>query len=94
MTTIFNDIPVPTLVRRGGRPVTEPDFAKLSPGQCVFVTIGEGETGEKVRDRVKGQIARWRKAQEGRKTVTFVVAEQPIPNDPLGTVGVGIWRTA
>lgn len=94
MSTIFNDIPAPTLVRRGGRPVTEPDFAKLNPGQSLFVNIGEGETGEKIRDRIKGQIARWRKANEGRKTVQFVIAEHPIPNDPLGTVGVGIWRTA
>lgn len=94
MSNIFDNIPVPEIKHRGGRPVTEPEFAKLTPGQSLFVNIGEGETGEKIRDRIKGQIARWKKANEGRKTVTFVVAEHAIPNDPLGAVGVGVWRTA
>lgn len=93
---IFNDIPAPTIQRQGRPSIV--DFAALNVGQSGFVAIPADTTAEKFAEKVRGALARWRKGDpaqvDARKAMKFTIAAQPIPNDPLGTVGLGVWRTA
>ncbi len=91
MTKIYDNIPVPTNAR-AGRP-TIADFGALGHGQCLFVELGEDEPAKKV-EKVRGAIARWRKADAARAAIKFTVALADIPEDPMGAKGVGVWRTA
>lgn len=92
MTQIYDNIQPP--VKCIGRPRTESTFDKLSPGQCFFVPMPEGSDAAKEIARVRGQAARWRKADADRANHRFLVAVGDIPNDPMGAKGVGVWRTA
>jgi hypothetical protein len=92
MTRIYDNIPVPAT--RAGRPNSATDFGVLGTGQCLFVPIADGVVADKVLDRVRGQVARWRKADESRSGFKFTIAVAAIPDDPLGAQGVGVWRTA
>jgi hypothetical protein len=89
---IFDNIPAPQPVR-AGRPAGV-NFGLLGTGQSAFFAIPDGQAAEKVVERVKGQIARWRKTDEAFKNHKFTVAVALIPEDPLGAQGVGVWRTA
>ena len=89
---IFDNIPAPQ-PNRAGRP-NGVDFGILGTGQCVFFPITEGEDTTKAVDRVKGQVSRWRRADDARKGYKFTVSLAAIPEDPLGAQGVGVWRTA
>lgn len=90
---IFDNIPVPTNPR-AGRP-TIADFGALGTGQCLFIELGEdADKPEKKVEKVRGAIARWRKADAARAGLKFVVALDDIPEDPMGAKGVGVWRTA
>lgn len=93
MTRIYDNIPVP-VKNPTGRPASATDFGVLGPSQCLFVTIPEDAEAAKVLNKVKGQVARWRKASTGRADFKFTVAISALPDDPMGTQAVGVWRTA
>lgn len=91
---IYDNIPAPKVT--GGRPV-EFDLSPISVGQVAFVAIAEGVTPEKMVERVKGQVNRWRKTpahKDARAGHKFTVALGTPPDDPMGAQHVGIWRTA
>ena len=93
---IFDNIPAPATHNRGGRP-SDFDLTPLQVGQVAFVAIAAGAEPEKVLDRTKGQVSRWRKSpahKDARANHKFTVALAPLPDDPMGTQAVGIWRTA
>lgn len=86
---IRTDLPVPVI--KPGVKNTYP-FDQL-PVNAYF-TVPAGEDIAKTIDRMKGAAARWRKADESRKGMKFTVAETVVPDDPMGTKVVGVWRSA
>ena len=87
--TIHSNIPVPAIKR--GAPKSEYPFADLGVGQMFSVALKDGEDAEKVSDRLRGAAGRWRKSS-GNKLHKFVVAPTVLPNDPMGSTVVGVWR--
>lgn len=93
---IYDNIPAPATAGRGGRP-SDFDLSPLGVGQVAFLPIAAGLTAEKALERVKGQVARWRKSpahKDARANHKFTVALSVPPDDPMGTQHVGIWRDA
>lgn len=85
-----SDVPAPA-VRRYGPRANYP-FAQMQVGHVFFVPCTDAET-EKVIDRLKGASARWRK-QNNVPSVRFQVAATTMPDDPMATRAVGVWRVA
>lgn len=93
---IFDNIPVPSTANRGGRP-SDFDLTPLGVNQTAYIAIPDGVAPEKMLERVKGQVSRWRKSpqhKEARAQHKFAVALDVPPDDALGTQHVGVWRTA
>lgn len=93
---IFDNIPAPQTANRGGRP-SDFDLTPLHVEQVAFIAIPDGVEAEKMLERVKGQVSRWRKSpahKEARANHKFTVALGVPPDDALGTQHVGVWRTA
>ena len=89
-----SNVPVPTTQR--GAPKAGYPFDSMGVAENSFfhVALQDGDSKEKMIDRIKGAAARWRKADESRKDVKFTVAETVLPDDPMGVAVIGVWRTA
>ena len=89
---IINSVEAPKPTK-GGRPGGN-DFSGIPVGGAGYLNIPEGVEAGKFLDRVKGQVTRWKKADESRSAMKFTVALAVAPDDALGTQTVGVFRTA
>lgn len=89
--TIRADIPAPSVTKGAPRRTGYP-FEVLQPGQMFVVPIGASVV-DKVVGKLKGAANRWKKSA-GKPEHKFVVRPCVLPDDPMGTTVVGVWRTA
>lgn len=86
---IHNNVPTPTITRRG-RPGIEFPFVALDVGQSFFVPL-DGDERKTVLSRVRTKAQRWKKTS-GLTHFKFRIS--PLNDPASGAPAVGVWRIA